>query len=48
MDPLAAEDVSTRREDHEEDHPDPEQDEGDGHEGELLQVSPGERPRHGR
>ena len=48
MDPLAVEDVSARREDHKEDNPDPEQDEGDGHEGELLQVPPGERPRHGR
>ena len=48
VDPLAVEDVQARREDHEEDDPDPEQDEGDGHEGELLQVSPGERPRHGR
>ena len=44
VDPLAVEDVSARRKDHQEDHPDPEQDEGDGYEGELLQVPPGERP----
>ena len=48
VDPLAVEDVSSRRKDHSEDDPDPEQDEGDGHEGELLEVPAGERARHGR
>ena len=44
VDPLAFADVPARSEDYEEDDPDPEQDEGDGLEGELLQVPPGERP----
>ena len=48
MDPLAFADVPARSKDHEEDDPDPEQDEGDGLEGELLQVLARQRPRHGR
>ena len=42
MDPLAVEDVAPGGEDHEEDNPDPEQDEGDGHEGDELKVPAGE------
>ena len=48
VDPLAFADVPARSEDHEEDDPDPEQDEGDGLEGELLQVLARQRPRYGR
>ena len=48
MDPLAFADVPAWSEDHEEDDPNPEQDEGDGLEGELLQVLARQRPRYGR
>ena len=47
VDPVVPEDVQAWSKDHQEDHPHTEQDEGAGHEGELLQVPPGQRARHG-
>ena len=46
VDPLVPENVSAGREDHQEDNHDAEEDEGDGAEGDLLQVAAGERSRH--
>ena len=40
MDPLVPENVTARREDNKEDNHDAEEDEGDGAEGNLLQISP--------
>ena len=48
VDPLVPQNVSTRREDHQEDNHDAEEDEGDGAEGDLLQVAAGERSGHWR
>ena len=48
MDPLVPKNVSTRREDHQEDNHDAEEDEGDGAEGDLLQVAAGQRAGHRR
>ena len=39
-------DVAAGGEDHEEDNHDAEEDEGDGAEGDLLQVAAGQRARH--
>ena len=46
VDPLVPQNVSARREDHQEDNHDAEEDEGDGAEGDLLQVAAGQRARH--
>ena len=48
VDPLVPENVSTRGEDHQEDNHDAEEDEGDGAEGDLLQVAAGQRSGHWR
>ena len=39
VDPLVSKNVSARREDHAQDNQDAEEDEGDGAQGDLLQVS---------
>ena len=48
VDPVGAANGSSRREDHAEDHHDPEQDEGARPAGQVLQVAPRQRPGHGR
>ena len=45
---MVIENVTARRQADVEDYHDAEQDEGVGHEGDLLQVSLGECSRHGR
>ena len=47
MDPLGAENGQAWREDHQEDHHDAEEVEGAGQNGERVQITLGERPRHG-
>ena len=46
MDPLVPQDVSARGEDHQEDNHDAEEDEGDGAEGDILQVAASQRSGH--
>ena len=46
MDPLVPANVSAWREDHAKDNQDAEEDEGDGAQGDLLQVSAGQCARH--
>ena len=46
VDPLVPQDVPPRREDHQEDNHDAEEDEGDGAEGDILQVAAGQRSGH--
>ena len=48
VDPLAPENVQTRRKDHEEDNHDGSEDEGPGHEGDVLQVLANKCAGHGR
>ena len=44
---LVVDDVKTWQEDHQEDHHDAEEVEGAGQDGERVQITLGERPRHG-
>ena len=48
VDPMVPQNVSAGREDHQEDNHDAEEDEGNGAEGDLLQVAAGQRSRHRR